>query len=179
MDEFEKFGVSNPEELRLCKEFIDAVNITPVGYDKFSQLPDKAVVEILTNRYRNTASKIVLCNGKDVETSLRQKLLMDLTLLEHAINERPKLDLYEFNVNLIMGRESMTDIYGLIDAYKHSFDIGRVNPTLIKYDADIQSVEPVVNMETGRPYRAVEYIEEMKDRVSNVIRSNKDSRSLR
>ena len=165
---FDKFGVTDPEELEMARAFIEASDISLAGYEKLKFLPDTAIKQIIQMRYRKTAAQLVLCQGNPVDAGLTQKLLTDMTLIEFCANQK-NIPLEEsedeFDSNLILGREVATDIFGLMDAYKHALELGRVNPAFYHYEKEIQQVENMFDPDTGRPIRAFDLVQNMKDKL--------------
>lgn len=162
---FDKFGVTDPEELEMARAFIEASDISLAGYEKLKFLPDTAIKQIIQMRYRKTAAQLVLCQGNPVDAGLTQKLLTDMTLIEFCANQGFDIFNMEFDSNLILGREVATDIFGLMDAYKHALELGRVNPAFYHYEKEIQQVGKMIDPDTGRPIRAFDLVQNMKDKL--------------
>jgi hypothetical protein len=176
MNNKELFGVSNDDELRLCEAFVSASDIKPNGLERIKTLPDKAINKILNMRYKNSASKIVICDGQDVPTDVRQKFLMDMVLIEYLIDNGYDFSKESFNINLV-GNEVIRDSVGLLDSYYHAFEVGCVNPPLIRYDSDTKTVETIKNND-GNELRAMEYLENIKNKMINIINEKGTNRSL-
>ncbi len=156
------FFVGDPKELAICQEMVEASSIKPKGYEQLRELPIEAIKRILSIRYRKTVSNLRLCDGYAVEDNLLENLITDIDLISFLVANG--FDLYEedFNKEIILGKpEDLTDIVGILDSYIGALTKGRVNPTL-KRDFGSGEMEVLINPNTGKPYRAIEYIEYVK-----------------
>ena len=178
MEKERDFRLNNPELNRLCNAMVDTPNVTPGALEEIKMLPTFALTEIITLRYKKTAFQATQFDGGDVDYQFRQQFLSDMNLIKYLLDENEDYDFRskQFDVNLV-GNVVLQDINGLLDCYKRAFEIGRVNPIMVKYDNILQSVVPINKPDSEEPYRALDVLDEltqeMKEKTKAPRRSGK------
>ena len=162
IDVIDHYFVNTPEELELCRGIINANDITPVGYEKMRELPVEAIKNIIVQRYRKTVGKLATCYGRPVEEGLVEQLIADINLIAFLIANDYDLYSEDLNIELILGGVRLTDIIGLLNAYEEYLRNGRVNP-ILKRHFESGKLETLINPQTGKPYKATDYIDYVKN----------------
>ena len=162
MEKERDFRLESPELNRLCNAMVDTSNITPGAFQEIKMLPTYALTEIITLRYKKTAFQATQFDGGDVDYQFRQQFLSDMNLIKYLMDEAEDYDFRtkQYDVNLV-GNVTLQDIHGLLDSYKKAFEIGGVNPIMVKYDNILQSVVPICKPDSEEPYRALDILDEV------------------
>ena len=177
MERERDFGLKSPELIRLCNTMVDTPNITPGALEEIKMLPTFALTEIITLRYQKTALEATQFDGEDVGYQFRQQFLSDMNLIKFLLDEDGDYDFRtkQYDVNLL-GQVTLADIHELLDSYRKAFEIGGVNPIMVKYDNILQSVVPINKPDSQDPYRALDILNELADEMKEKTKKPRGSK---
>jgi len=145
-DPMEKHGTRDEEILKNINILKTASSVKDLR-DLMSSLPDKAILEIISYRYKKF-SNIVDDRGfaysKNAKEELETILGLDLAIIEEAMKE--ERDLSEIDTAIYVGQDEHKDADELLDTYKDKINNSGVNVTITENGEEKDVVEVIENM---------------------------------